>query len=1586
MAGKKNVVTKLAQVFNGQINPNDTKRFDWSNIKNALTKSDKTYSTSYFSKKKYIKKYKTTKIKDKKGKVIDTYKTPVYDYSYNHPYVATAHQYGFEIPKIHDVKSITFHVRMKVESGVTAKAPAGRFCIYGTAFDKRLNDTPKELTAYHNGLYTVYKSENLKTSWHTYTYTMKEDQIDRGGFKFDSYNAPKMGIDLIFDDAKISGSIKGTGTLKKKVLIAYVECVIEYYTPTYKVSFEDDLTFKSTPIHTTGIATQGSSSSNGGFIVANAGKLLESVTARKVYAGDTFELTAYFKRTINNKSKFDIKVDLPDGMEIIGTPKCKNTSFDKATMKWSVDCATQQPRSVTMKLKSHRSGVNKVVFSNKYTGSFTYKINIERGKYDGYETLILTRDNDNAHKNHRFCIGLDANGYTEDIEDYDLESDDLVAETTSMTYTISFDKAISGGYWSVPETGVGTEIISQSPSQVTVEIPSGNFQAQLNYCFYPKTTGVYLGTVTSALGDSQYISFEVFRPYVYHITSKTVSPSTDEVFYGMGTEIITISDHRTMTDIDIDTSSIPSVVDKRDANMVQSKCTMVMHNQDELDYIGCVLLEHLHFNPKSTFKDTLLNNTYKNKKYMGKKLAPDEDITLNVRLHPQQVTTIQGLIEMDKPIPINANHRCFEGDSLNHRGWAEIYSIKAEETNPHWYKCDIDVKYLTHNLNTRFKIDKGVKVSNYDKPQLMVETVQSGTKLDGSSEDTNAYFYVDTDGTYSYSTDVEQTFEYLDDWGNEVIANGDSTTLNYVDDNDDVHTITKLDNVVEYIQNDVGAVVIDPVQGESIKYKDVYATPDNQRNVFSIDEGQHIQVRTNQALSNQSVVSFEWLSTLQSEDKENNISRIIRLIDKKSGDTIFEYEYLDFVIDDDEISCESLVRVKQDGEWVTHNGSDIDMRTYTSLTSAEEDDDSGDEDDNEIELLYGSTLRLTLDDKKLSLVDEGFNSMEYILDDIDLISGDYYWETYWVNNNQDAESEDVVCYFDIVIASTILTSQYAGKYDKLYVSPFPVKEKNLLFTREAEEGTIYYLEDDKNEFSYVMNPYYQYHNGTDMVTNDGVSIFNLNYGYEIIYIQNGLVRLGFNRLNGNLYLGKYDTVARDYVTTHRLHLKKYDDINVNSITDDKIEIQASDSVFTIWRGHPYIMVKHNNESIYIDSQFNRVWAEQVGDGGIVEYPTNWMLENDKNLLPPCVGGKDTMNTSCFDFPWGYDEYDEPLPNPNEIEVANREDATVSFAGVLYKNKSNVTVKTDIQNTKFMTGTEYTFLIDGSTTTQKDHIKLADFYHGNFGTYNTDITVNHSLPYGISLFATKKVVQSNEHSIFQAKVFDYGYDGIGQKLVHFYEVYEPQLKLKIDKPILQSTETSHFDTYLVDSQDGNIIREEDREIHYYRAYSEPTVVYQNNGTRTSDLIVDSGVTVNVVDDYLSISTSSAGEKYVSYPYVVDATDNFLFECEIAKIGTIQSVALWVKQATTDNGCWVAYDNSSGKWNGGMSGGSFNNINTGALSVGDKVKIKQENGVITIYHNDTVVFSKQSGFTGTYYIGHYTNRDRFQYIKNISITLW
>ena len=213
---------------------------------------------------------------------------------------------------------------------------------------------------------------------------------------------------------------------------------------------------------------------------------------------------------------------------------------------------------------------------------------------------------------------------------------------------------------------------------------------------------------------------------------------------------------------------------------------------------------------------------------------------------------------MDKPIPINANHRSFEGDSLNHRGWAEIYSIKSELTNPNWYKCDIDVKYLTHNLNVRFKIDKGIKVDrgiNIDEfrvTTLMAETVPSGSKLDDTSED--SFFLVDTDGTYAYSSDDELIREYLDDDGEEIINIGASTVATI-----DGNRITGIDEIVVYLQ-DNAYDVIDPVLNEPLQVRETIEVPNNQRNLFSIDEGQHIHVTSAKPLNDRSIVLSDFFS------------------------------------------------------------------------------------------------------------------------------------------------------------------------------------------------------------------------------------------------------------------------------------------------------------------------------------------------------------------------------------------------------------------------------------------------------------------------------------------------------------------------------------------------------------------------------------------------------------------------------------------------------------------------------------------------------------------------------------------------------
>jgi hypothetical protein len=159
-------------------------------------------------------------------------------------------------------------------------------------------------------------------------------------------------------------------------------------------------------------------------------------------------------------------------------------------------------------------------------------------------------------------------------------------------------------------------------------------------------------------------------------------------------------------------------------------------------------------------------------------------------------------------------------------------------------------------------------------------------------------------------------------------------------------------------------------------------------------------------------------------------------------------------------------------------------------------------------------------------------------------------------------------------------------------------------------------------------------------------------------------------------------------------------------------------------------------------------------------------------------------------------------------------------------------------------------------------------------------------------------------------------------------------------------------------------------------------YFNDGTDLSTLTIPSNTSVTVENGALKITTSTSGEKKIPYAVSLRSSDNYIFECEIAKLGNGQPVALYVKDSTTANGLWFAYDIITNKWNGGC-GSAFNNITTSTLAIGDKIRIKQENGVFTLYHNDMVIKSITRTLSGTYSIGHYTNSGRIQYIDNIKL---
>ena len=1186
---------------------------------------------------------------------------------YNRPYDLTAHDFDLNLPSNAYLKEVQFIAHLKADNGLTAIRPTAHFNLYGGAVKKGLSGKASvsysSKDGWYSGSFRRYPVKDLPNQWLGHTYTIYEDDLVKGEISVKELNASIMGIDLLFDYPR--------NQVKKdtdwNVYCAYVEIRVRYDLPKYALTYTS----------------------------------LTSEEDAKV--GNPYVVKCVFTNSSKaNDGIQTIDVNIPFGNEVESYVVSQG-NYDSSTSKWTVD--TSKKAELTLTLTSFVSGDNTLVLSNDNIGEYPYTFYVGKSPNGVGASDIQLALTDSPHKNHRMCIIADVIGQS---------------ETGSVKYVFTNDKTYQGKGWELVERSDGVTVSSTDSDSITLSVPVGeDYTCKFRYCYYPKVTGDNVATVKAEISNVEVTSsdlpYKVFAPYVYRINNE-LSDKVNNAY--LHPQSITFQDHRVISDIEFNSFYLTSSVNSKDSLMKQSECGLKMYAQRELDYIGCIPLEHSHFDPKSTYKDTLIDTHYKNKRYMGKKLATDEDITLNVRLHPKQVTTLQGLIQMDKPIPINTNHRSFESDSLNHRGWAEVYGVKTSYTNPHWYKCDIDVKYLTHNLNTRFHIEKGVKIATYDYPALMRESIKSGTSLE------NDYWIVDTDGSFSYNDDED--------------------------------------------------------------------ADDNTRNLLSLSNGQGFRIKSSNILPNSSMVSFNWLTTLVDEERENNISRIVRLIDSESNNIVFEYQYDNFSLEygDETITCSTIARLWDGVGWDTSTDVDISLWLDTSIMSEEieTDDDS---------LLYGSNLHFNVENNKLNIIEEGFNGRESYRYFELKGSGKYYYEIDVKNNNTDAETDAVDFYVDMNVMDTVLTSDYAEKYSKLYVSPFPVADKKIVFTRQGEEGSLYYLEDDGEEFSYLINPYYQYKNGTDLVY-DGESIFDLNYGYEVVFIQNGLVRLGFNRLNGRLYLGKYDPKSKQYINLYRFHLKKYEDININNISDDKIEIQASDSTFTIYRGHPYIVVKHPTEDIWLDTGIGTVWAEKVGGNSPTELPSYWDLMNNSNLLQEDVASKKGITTSNVTI--------------EEVEVSDRENSTLSIADIY----DGTTHYSDIDDVPFEVNTDYIFTLDGEINVIGEDLPIEyQTYDGEFGTYTLSTIVDKSETSSIVVYPTKNVIMVSDTLELQGTVLDDDGDGISGKTVYFYESYVPLMRLFAELDKIQTDDTLDLNCKLRDAEDGNPVI--GAKVHFFEMY-------------------------------------------------------------------------------------------------------------------------------------------------------------------------
>ena len=145
----------------------------------------------------------------------------------------------------------------------------------------------------------------------------------------------------------------------------------------------------------------------------------------------------------------------------------------------------------------------------------------------------------------------------------------------------------------------------------------------------------------------------------------------------------------------------------------EKKEAMEINIEDRIAYIGVIPLSRCHkADVTATAKNSLIENRYLNRAYYGKKGDYSEDIKMTLRMAWYDVATLEGLVEMDKPIPIDTIPYWPDGDPLNHRGWAEIYEVSnIKKINDMLYECDVGVKYLSHDINTRFTITEAKKIT-----------------------------------------------------------------------------------------------------------------------------------------------------------------------------------------------------------------------------------------------------------------------------------------------------------------------------------------------------------------------------------------------------------------------------------------------------------------------------------------------------------------------------------------------------------------------------------------------------------------------------------------------------------------------------------------------------------------------------------------------------------------------------------------------------------------------------------------------------------------------------------------------------------
>lgn len=1377
-------------------NPNKTPLNDWSNVGNAISNTEK-----YTSSKYTVKSNKVTT-----------------------PEILAFADFNLDVPNDAYITMLRFEVKIKIDNSSTkVKSPTGYFMIYkgnGAVQQQKQagQDGFYDVDGFYGGTYRDYAVLDLSTSWQVMTYTIYEKDWNDKGYPTSQLSNVGMGIDLHFENPR-------TITQDTGVQIAWVRAVVDYIRPNYRITYNPPTTIEEP---------------------------LEMLVDEQYCVDINFENT-----TKGKGGEQEVTIELPWGTELISyEPSTADvTEVNSYTYTWKVDGDSLAKDHIKLCLNSEVLGFRTIntIVDNVAFPYYIYPFTADQVDF-GDLSIVGTA----VQKGEPSCFNFNAKAISEDetisytvVVDGENQTDWSKVSQAVLDYYNNPNQGnciVSGGDgslgWQLNQEslaqGVSIDWEHTDNNTITFNIPSETeVDIKWSACFIPLTTGENtLYVINGDTGDTYTYEYNSFDPNV-----RVVTPVFDGTRW---------NEHRLLTKINNGAYYIPMSVKRTDRLMIQKECTLKAHLWEDVAYIGCVPLEVGHYDPKHQTTNKGITETHKNITYMGKKMEVSEDTTLKIKGHPYDWTTWKGLVELDKPIPVNTVPKLFEGDVLAHRGWAEITGIKnVTKTNPHWYDGEIELDYLTHNIHSRFVIQRGGKSFDVKETNLVASVLNSGEEFalytyineDGETvTNSSGYFIVDTDGAYIYDEDMSE----------------------------------------------------------------------ESRTLVALDNKQYVNIRSEKPFSGNATVKMRWHTTKISEDKENKIDREISIVDENDR-VIFKYTYHDFEYNPSNEYYSCMVKAEKliDNVWteiinkklylavdVESLQLTLDANGNVVQESEPNYDDIIPSEGEEYEIYefndftYGSSVIFSINGNTLDIIDTGLNGRAIVEKGIKLEEGRYSFDCTFRNNNTDADTTDVINFFDFEVGESIMTSDFGADYSNLYISSFPVVGKTLLFTRDSEDGTIYYFKGaDNEEFTYIQEPYYMYSGGVDMTAGAGQSIFNLNNSYTIFYMQNGLVRIGFNRFNGELYISKYDIYSRQYINVARLQCSDKDFI-VGKYSDDKIQIVAGTTVYTMYRGHPYIIINHPNEDILFETTWNSVYSDGLNDE-YFDYPVLFDLLNHDNLLP--------------------------LFSLDDLLAIDVENTSVSSVPTLTLSEPSDAYIDE----------EIVFDVSGTVSDIADHIPIQfKTYKGNHGDYSWGLEVDNSVPKFFNLTSEKSDIMTGDNAPLRAVLEDYERNPIPNMTINFYEKFNAY-SVDLDVAHMNFVGTNEFKVTLRDIDDDSIVRRSGIEVRFYKwiddvyiddvnlsSSSDAVSMYhEESATLTAtvknnlnELVVGESVSFKIGDNVIdTVVTDNNGVATTTYDAVGDGDITITAECSsITDSVTIEDCIYWSDDEVMYNSSYTSGD--------------------------------------------------------------------------------